>query len=71
MDINKTLDPILTKPFSNSLGGNTALYETVQTTGNKMSGGKRRTKKRTNKRMKTKRRRNVRRTSRTRSHWSR
>ena len=71
MDITKTLDPILKAPFSNYLGGNTAAYETVQTTGNKMSGGKRRTKHRRNKKPKTKKRRIIRRTRRTRSHWSR
>jgi hypothetical protein len=70
MDISKSLDPILKAPFANSLGGNTAAYETVQTTGNKMSGGKRRTKKRHNKKPKTKRRRIIKTTRRTRSNWS-
>lgn len=71
MDINKSSDLVLSKPFSNYLGGNTALYETAQTNGNKISGGKRRTKQRANNRMKTKRRRNRRRTSKTRSQWFR
>lgn len=71
MDTTKSLDPILKAPFSNYLGGNTAVYESAQTNNNKMSGGKRRTKKRTNKKPKTKKRRNHRRTNKTRSHWFR
>jgi hypothetical protein len=71
MDIAKTLDPILTKPFSNYLGGNTALYETVQNNSSKMSGGKRRTRRSNKSRRRANKRRMIKHTRKTRSHWSR
>lgn len=71
MEIDKAHDPILTKPFSNYLGGNTALYETTQSNAAKMSGGKRRTRKHRNNKSRRPKRRIIKRTCKTRSHWSR